>query len=113
VQVSHYSPADLENRIADIRQRQQPLRDRIAAVVEKRQSLDEVLMDLNHRQYLIGRALSNTEKKAHADELETHIRRFDEIDHGGPPNRANRNSETLSCASCIAVEQGIAGKLGY
>ncbi len=91
VQVSHYSAADLENRIADIRQRQQPLRDRIAAVVEKRQSLDEVFMDLNHRQYLIERALSDTEKKAHSDELETRIlrladfiktaqSRFDEID---------------------------------
>ena len=89
--LSSVSAADLESRIADIRQRQQPLRDRIAAVVEKRQSLDEVFMDLNHRQYLIERALSDTEKKAHSDELETRIlrladfiktaqSRFDEID---------------------------------
>ena len=91
VQVSHYSAADLESRIADIRQRQQPLRDRIAAVVERRQSLDEVFMDLNHRQYLIERALLNTEKKAHSDDIETRLlrltdfiktaqNRFDEID---------------------------------
>jgi hypothetical protein len=90
-QAVHYSAADLESRIADIRQRQEPLRDRVAALVEKRQALDAVFMDLNHRQYLIERALTDTEKKAHADEVEVRLQRliefikssqlrFDEID---------------------------------
>jgi prefoldin subunit 5 len=78
-QISQYSAADLESRIADIRQRQEPLRDRIAALVEKRQALDAVFMDLNHRQYLIERALSDVEKKEHADEVETRLVRLTEF----------------------------------
>jgi chromosome segregation ATPase len=78
-QISHYSAADLESRIKDIRQRQEPLRDRIAALVEKRQALDAVFMDLNHRQYLIERALSEVEKKEHADEVETRLVRLTEF----------------------------------
>jgi chromosome segregation ATPase len=78
-QITHYSAADLESRIADLRQRQEPLRDRIAALVEKRQALDAVFMDLNHRQYLIERALSDTEKREHADEVETRLVRLTEF----------------------------------
>ncbi|MBV8747410.1 MAG: hypothetical protein JO134_20455 [Xanthobacteraceae bacterium] len=78
-QITHYSAVDLENRIADIRQRQEPLRDRIAALVEKRRALDAVFMDLNHRQYLIERALSEVEKKEHADEVETRLVRLTEF----------------------------------
>jgi chromosome segregation ATPase len=78
-QITHYSAVDLENRIADIRQRQEPLRDRIAALVEKRQALDAVFMDLNHRQYLIERALSEVEKKEHADEVEMRLVRLTEF----------------------------------
>ncbi len=78
-QMSHYSAADLESRIADLRQRQEPLRDRIAALVEKRQALDAVFMDLNHRQYLIERALSDAERKEHADEVETRLVRLTEF----------------------------------
>jgi predicted nucleic acid-binding Zn-ribbon protein len=78
-QTIQYSAADLESRIRDIRQRQEPLRDRIAALVEKRQALDAVFMDLNHRQYLIERALSEVEKKEHADEVETRLVRLAEF----------------------------------
>lgn len=78
-QITYYSAVDLENRITDIRQRQQPLRDRVAALVEKRQALDAVFMDLNHRQYLIERALSEVEKKEHADEVETRLVRLTEF----------------------------------
>ena len=78
-QITYYSAVDLENRITDVRQRQQPLRDRIAALVEKRQALDAVFMDLNHRQYLIERALSEVEKKEHADEVETRLVRLTEF----------------------------------
>jgi chromosome segregation ATPase len=78
-QITHYSAVDLENRIADIRQRQQPLRDQLAALVEKRQALDAVFMDLNHRQYLIERALSEVEKKEHAEEVETRLVRLTEF----------------------------------
>jgi chromosome segregation ATPase len=78
-QITHYSAADLESRIADLRQRQEPLRDRIGALVEKRQALDAVFIDLNHRQYLIERALSDAEKKEHADEVETRLVRLTEF----------------------------------
>ncbi len=78
-QITYYSAVDLENRITDVRQRQQPLRDRIAALLEKRQALDAVFMDLNHRQYLIERALSEVEKKEHADEVETRLVRLTEF----------------------------------
>jgi chromosome segregation ATPase len=78
-QITYYSAVDLENRITDIRQRQEPLRDRIAALVEKRRALDAVFMDLNHRQYLIERALSEVEKKEHADEVETRLVRLTEF----------------------------------
>ena len=106
-QITYYSAVDLENRITDIRERQQPLRERIAALVEKRQALDAVFMDLNHRQYLIERALSEVEKKEHADEVETRLVRltefvktaqfrFDDIDRGEiemrlTPLQANRS----------------------
>ena len=78
-QITYYSAVDLGNRIADIRQRQEPLRERLAALVEKRQALDAVFMDLNHRQYLIERALSEVEKKEHADEVETRLVRLTEF----------------------------------
>ncbi len=78
-QMTHYSAADLDSRIAELRQRQEPLRDRIAALVEKRQALDAVFMDLNHRQYLIERALSDAERREQADEVETRLVRLTEF----------------------------------
>ena len=76
VQQSRNQAVDTDDRVADVRRRQQALREQLGEVVERRRAVEPVFTELRERQVSIERALSDFEKDEANNSLESRLKLF-------------------------------------
>jgi hypothetical protein len=76
VQQSRNQAVDTDDRVADVRRRQQALREQLGEVVERRRAVEPVFTELRERQISIERALSDFEKDEANNSLEARVKLF-------------------------------------
>jgi hypothetical protein len=74
VQQSRDQAVDTDARVADVRRRQQALREQLGKVVERRRAAEPVFTELRERQVFIERALSDFEKDEANNSLEARLK---------------------------------------